>query len=90
MQLTTTGGAVSIAVNQAGTGNAGAFQLINNGSSINGNPASPLTLDGNSAATSGIAILVNPAAADSGSRSASPTSPSATRAATASASATAR
>jgi hypothetical protein len=53
-------------VNQVGAGNAGAFQLMNNGSSINGNPAAPLTLDGNSAATSGIAVLVSPAAANAG------------------------
>ena len=57
--LTTQGGPIDIALPaNASANNPSGFRLLNNGSAINGNPAAPLSLNGNG--MSGIAIQVAP------------------------------
>jgi len=60
--LTTQGGPVTINVAQLGAGNPGGFRLRNNGSGIAGDPAAPLTLNGQGN-TSSIAIVIDPTVA---------------------------
>ena len=66
--ISTQGGAIKItlpnATNQANPGNNSGFVFSNSGSGIQGNPAAPLTLDGNGN-LSGRAIAVQPGAGNS-------------------------